>query len=167
MIKLAGRAGEFDLGEEFGVDADRIPALGRETQLAIGAGIDALRDAGIPLVRHYRTTSVGSQLPDRWMLPDDLRDSTGVIFASAFPGYNDLADELTRFGVDASRREQLASLAAVRAKVAAADGDAIGARRDRPAHPRPAARRWSTTATRSTGASCSASCRWGTRSSPS
>ena len=119
VIKLAGRAGEFDLGEEFGVDADRIPALGRETQLAIGAGIDALRDAGIPLVRHYRTTSVGSQLPDRWMLPDDLRDSTGVVFASAFPGYNDLADELTRFGIDASRREQLATLAAVRAKVAA------------------------------------------------
>ena len=92
VIKLAGRAGEFDLGAEFGVDADRIPALGRETQLAIGAGIDALRDAGIPLVRHYRTTSVGTQLPDRWMLPDDLRDGTGVIFASAFPGYNDLAE---------------------------------------------------------------------------
>ena len=118
VIKLAGRAGEFDLGEEFGVDAERIPALGRETQLAIGAGIDALRDAGIPLVLHYRTTSVGSQLPDRWMLPDDLRDSTGVIFASAFPGYNDLADELTRFGIDAARREELATLEAVRAKVA-------------------------------------------------
>ena len=28
VIKLAGRAGEFDLGAEFGVDADRIPALG-------------------------------------------------------------------------------------------------------------------------------------------
>ena len=122
VIKLAARAGEFDLGEEFGVDADRIPALGRETQLAIAAGIDALRDAGIPLVRHYRTTSVGTQLPDRWMLPDDLRDGTGVIFASAFPGYNDLVDELTRFGLDTSRREQLATLAALRAKVAAADG---------------------------------------------
>ena len=167
VIKLAGRAGEFDLGEEFGVDADRIPALGRETQLAIGAGIDALRDAGIPLVQHYRTTSVGSQLPDRWMLPDDLRDSTGVVFASAFPGYNDLADELTRFGIDASRRQQLATLV----------GGAGQGRRQ----PTARARRWprstgasttcsspsSRTATRSTAASCSASCRWGTRSSPS
>ena len=89
----------------------------------MGAGIDALRDAGIPLVRHYRTTSVGTQLPDRWMLPDDVRDGTGVIFASAFPGYNDLADELTRFGIDNARREELAALEAVRAKVAATDGD--------------------------------------------
>ena len=57
------------------------------------------------------------------MLPDDLRDGTGVIFASAFPGYNDLADELTRFGIDNARREELATLEAVRAKVAATDGD--------------------------------------------
>ena len=100
------------------------------------------------------------------MLPDDLRDSTGVVFASAFPGYNDLADELTRFGIDASRREQLAALAAVRAKVAETDGR-------RPRWPRSTGASttcsspWSRTATRSTAASCSASCRWGTRSSPS
>ena len=60
-------------------------ALGRETQLAIGAGIDALRDAGIPLVLRYRTTTTGSQLPDRWVLPESLRDDTGIVFASAFP----------------------------------------------------------------------------------
>jgi hypothetical protein len=51
VIKLAGRAGAFDLGADFGVDADRLPALGQETRLAIAAGLDALRDAGIPLVR--------------------------------------------------------------------------------------------------------------------
>ena len=28
----------------------------------------------------------GTQLPDRWVLPEALRDDTGVIFASAFPG---------------------------------------------------------------------------------
>ncbi len=123
VIKLAGRAGEFDLGKEFGVDIERIPALGRETQLAMAAGIDALRDAGIPLVRHYRTTTVGSQLPDGWTLPEDMRDSTGVIFASAFPGYNDFADEVARYGIDAGRREQLTTLEAVRAKIAAIDGD--------------------------------------------
>ena len=49
VIKLAARAGTFDL-HEFGVDDERIAALGRDTQLAIAAGIDALRDAGIPLV---------------------------------------------------------------------------------------------------------------------
>ena len=61
VIKLAARAGEFDLAEEFGIDADRIAALGRETQLAIAAGIDALRDAGIPLVQHYKNTTRGHQ----------------------------------------------------------------------------------------------------------
>ena len=61
-------------------------ALDRVTRLAIAAGIDALRDAGIPLVMRYKTTSKGTQLPERWGLPDALRDDTGVIFASAFPG---------------------------------------------------------------------------------
>ena len=86
VIKLAARAGALDLATEFGVDADRLTALGRETQLAIAAGIDALRDAGIPLVQHYKDTTRGTKLPDKWRLPDALRDDTGVIFASAFPG---------------------------------------------------------------------------------
>ena len=86
VIKLAGRGGAFDLESEFGVSADRKAALDRVTQLAIAVGLDALRDAGIPLVLRYKTTTRGTQLPDRWALPDTLRDDTGVIFASAFPG---------------------------------------------------------------------------------
>ncbi len=70
VIKLAARAGAFELADEFGVSSDRTLALGRDTQLAIGAGIDALRDAGIPLVLRYRTTTTGTQLPDRWSLPE-------------------------------------------------------------------------------------------------
>src|SRR5579863_10560414 len=50
VIKLAGRGGAFDLEKEFGVTADRLAALDRVSQLAIAVGIDALRDAGIPLV---------------------------------------------------------------------------------------------------------------------
>ena len=114
VIKLAGRAGAFDLHEEFGVDAERLQALGRNTQLAIAAGIDALRDAGIPLVQHYRTTTTGTQLPDRWGLPDALRDDTGVIFASAFPGLDEMTDEVTRHTVDRMRRERLAALESLR-----------------------------------------------------
>ena len=58
VIKLAGRAGEFDLGDEFGIDADRIPALGRETQLAIAR-------------RHRRAAR--RRHPARPPLPDDQR----------------------------------------------------------------------------------------------
>ncbi|MFZ0420014.1 MAG: SDR family NAD(P)-dependent oxidoreductase [Candidatus Sulfotelmatobacter sp.] len=110
VIKLAGRGGAFDLANEFGIPPERVSALDRVTQLAIGAGIDALRDAGIPLVMRYKTTSKGTQLQDRWGLPDALRDDTGVIFASAFPGCDSFADEMARYYTDHERREQLAML---------------------------------------------------------
>jgi len=96
-IKLAGRRGYFDLAAEFGVPAERVEALDITSQLAIAAGIDALRDAGIPLVMHYRLTSKGTYLPDRWMLPEALRDETGVIFASAWPGLERMGDEVARY----------------------------------------------------------------------
>jgi len=117
VIKLAGRGGAFDPENEFGVSADRLAALDRVTQLAIAVGIDALRDAGIPLVMRYKTTSKGTQLPDRWGLPDAMRDDTGVIFASAFPGCDSFADDMSRYYTDHSRREQLALLESLRARV--------------------------------------------------
>ncbi|HET8979037.1 MAG TPA: SDR family NAD(P)-dependent oxidoreductase [Solirubrobacteraceae bacterium] len=117
VIKLAARAGEFDLHSEFGVDADRIAALGHDTQMAIAAGIDALRDAGIPLVLRYKTTTTGAQLPSHWELPAEMRDDTGVIFASAFPGLEEMADEVQRSTVDAMRRERLAALESLRARM--------------------------------------------------
>jgi 3-oxoacyl-(acyl-carrier-protein) synthase/NAD(P)-dependent dehydrogenase (short-subunit alcohol dehydrogenase family)/acyl carrier protein len=122
VIKLAARGATFDLETEFGLSADRVAALDRVTQLAIAAGLDALRDAGIPLVMRYKTTTKGTQLPDRWGLPDCMRDDTGVIFASAFPGYDSFADEASRYYTDHARREQLAGLEDLRAR--AAQGEA-------------------------------------------
>ena len=110
VIKLAGRGGAFSLQDEFGISSERVAALDRVTQLAIAAGIDALRDAGIPLVMRYKTTTKGTQLPERWGLPDSMRDRTGVIFASAFPGLDSFADEMARYYADHERREQLAML---------------------------------------------------------
>src|SRR5579859_4520729 len=110
VIKLAGRGNALDLETEFGISPDRRAALDRVSQLAIAVGLDALRDAGVPLVMRYKTTSKGTQLPDRWALPDALRDDTGVIFASAFPGYDSYADEMARYYTDHSRREQLGML---------------------------------------------------------
>ena len=117
VIKLAGRAGALDLEKEFGVSAERIPALDVVTRLAIGAGLEALRDAGIPLVMRYKTTTRGTSLPERWALPDALRDDTGVIFASAFPGLDSFAQDLTRYHEDRGRREQLALLRDLRSRL--------------------------------------------------
>ena len=125
VIKLAARGNSFDLEHEFGVPADRVAALDRVTQLAIAVGIDALRDAGIPLVMRYKTTSKGTQLPERWALPEALRDDTGIIFGSAFPGYDSFADEMSRYYADHSRREQLAMLESVRARAIEGNGHSV------------------------------------------
>ena len=110
VIKLAGRGGAFNLEGEFGVPAERLAAFDRVTQLAIAVGIDAMRDAGIPLIMRYKTTTKGTQLPERWGLPDALRDETGVIFGSAFPGYDSYAEIMAGYFADRARREELAML---------------------------------------------------------
>ena len=140
VIKLAGRGGAFDLEHEFGVSAERIAALDRVTQLAMAAGIDALRDAGIPLVMRYKTTSKGTQLPDRWGLPDELRDHTGIIFASAFPGYDSFADEMQRYYSDRARHGQIDLLEDLLSQVVGANGhsDLVAAIRRRIEHLRAA-----------------------------
>jgi 3-oxoacyl-(acyl-carrier-protein) synthase/NAD(P)-dependent dehydrogenase (short-subunit alcohol dehydrogenase family) len=122
VIKLAARGNAFNLESEFGVSAERIAALDRTSQLAIAVGIDALRDAGIPLVMRYKTTSKGTQLPDHWGLPDSLRDDTGVIFASAFPGYDSFADEMSCYYANHTRQEQLSMLESLRARAVEISG---------------------------------------------
>ena len=118
VIKLAGRGGVFDLETEFGISAERVAAFDRVTRLAIACGIDALRDAGIPLVMRYKTTTKGTQLPERWGLPDALRDETGVIFGSAFPGYDSYAEIMGKYYTDRARRDELAMLEGWRARSA-------------------------------------------------
>jgi len=126
VIKLAGRGGAFDLESEFGVPSEHLAALDRVTCLAIAAGIDAMRDAGIPLVMRYKTTTKGTQLPDRWGLPDAMRDDTGVIFGSAFPGYDSLVEIMTSYFTDRARREQLSVLEALRVQARSNGHSSLG-----------------------------------------
>ncbi|GAP06224.1 polyketide synthase [Anaerolinea thermolimosa] len=109
-IKLAGQRGKFDPVDDFGIPADRVEATDISTRLAIAAGIEALRDAGIPLVMRYRMTSKGTYLPDRWKLPEALADETGVIFASAFPGLDEMAREAGRYYTFRHLEDQITEL---------------------------------------------------------
>lgn len=116
VVKLAGRGGKLDLAAEYGIPEDRIPAYDGFTRLAIAAGLDALRDAGIPLVMHYKTTTKGTKLPDRWGLPDSMRDDTGIIFASAFPGLDAFAEDLNHYNADRAAHDKLELLAHLKAR---------------------------------------------------
>jgi acyl transferase domain-containing protein/acyl carrier protein/NAD(P)-dependent dehydrogenase (short-subunit alcohol dehydrogenase family) len=121
VIKLAGIGGTLDLVAEYGFPADRVQALDRVTRLAIAAGIDALRDAGIPLVPRYKTTTTGSKLLAGWGLPAEMRDDTAVIFGSAFPGLDSLAATIEAYYEDQIRRMRRQELEAVRASLPSSD----------------------------------------------
>ncbi|MCG6928799.1 MAG: acyltransferase domain-containing protein, partial [Acidobacteria bacterium] len=114
VIKLAGRSGPFDLAAEYGVSPKLVEALDTTAQLAMAAGIDALREAGIPLLQTYRKTTTGKYLPERWLLPEPLRDETGIIFASAWPGLDRFADETRRYYTYESRVAQRKTLEELR-----------------------------------------------------
>lgn len=96
VIQIAARAGEVDLVGDYGIDAGLNDALDITSRLAIATGIEAIKDAGLPLVRRFRTTSTGKQLGDGWALPDSVGRETGVIFGSAFPGVDKLIDDVSR-----------------------------------------------------------------------
>ncbi len=96
VVQLAGRRGTFDLSTEFGLDPKRVQSYDVTTQLAIAAGLLALKDAGVPLVMHHRQTTTGKALPVGYRLPERLADETGVIFASAFPGIDCLVGQMNQ-----------------------------------------------------------------------
>jgi malonyl CoA-acyl carrier protein transacylase len=122
VIKLAARKVNLDIVRDFGFPQSRNAAIDSVTQLAIGAGLDALRDAGIPLVMHYKTTTTGTKLPDRWLLPEQMKDDTGIIFASAFPGYNAFAQEMTDYYEYKMRKDRLSMLESIRSSMATNNG---------------------------------------------
>ena len=86
VIQLAGKKASFSL-HEYGVEEERIKSFDITTKLAFAAGLEALKDAGIPLVPRYRHAT---SIQTGWELPESLQKTTGVIFASAFPGYSNL-----------------------------------------------------------------------------
>ncbi|MFZ5476025.1 MAG: SDR family NAD(P)-dependent oxidoreductase [Myxococcota bacterium] len=100
VIRLAGQKAKFDLVGDYGIDPALARSLDVTTQLAFAAGLEALRDAGIPLVRTFRATSTGKSVATGWALPAEMRDGTGIVFASAFPGYDQLVRKLKAGGDD-------------------------------------------------------------------
>ncbi len=105
VIQLAGQLGKLNAEEDFGIDKKLLKALDSTFIMAIGAGFEALRDAGIPLVQSEILTSTGKILKGQWVLPKELQEDTGIIFASAFPAYDNLIEEGTRHIVHNLKRK--------------------------------------------------------------
>ena len=98
--QLAGRRGHFDLAEQYGVDPKIVEAMDITTSLALAAGLEALKDAGLPLIAVEQVNKAGKRLIQQWHLPESERNRTGVIFASCFPGIDQAMRHAQRNGAD-------------------------------------------------------------------
>jgi malonyl CoA-acyl carrier protein transacylase len=100
VLRLAGQAGAFDMSEEFGVRGSISSLMDVTARMGLAASILALKDAGIPLVRHYKKATTGKMIPTSWGLPKPLQEETGVIMASAFPGLDSLVEDMSQYFAD-------------------------------------------------------------------
>ena len=98
--QLAGRKGHFDLAEQYGVDPKIVEAMDITTSLALAAGLEALKDAGLPLIAVEQVNKAGKRHIQHWHLPESERDRTGVIFASCFPGIEQAMRHAQNNGAD-------------------------------------------------------------------
>ncbi len=93
VIQLAGQLGYFDLDREYGIKKQYDTSIA----LSMAAGIEALKDAHIPLTMQYKQTSTGSLMPDGYALPVEMQQGTGVILSSLWPYSETLIQEMTRY----------------------------------------------------------------------
>ena len=94
VVHLAGQLGYFDLTDEYGIKAQYDVSMA----IAIAAGIEALKDADIPLVMQYKKVKGGaSMIPDGFALPEDMQEETGVIVSSILPNIETFITELEKY----------------------------------------------------------------------
>jgi acyl transferase domain-containing protein/phosphopantetheinyl transferase/acyl carrier protein len=96
VIRLAARGRAVDAVVRYGIPEDLDRTLDPTARLALAAALEALRDAGLPLAPMRRATRNGRSVAAGWRLPEPVGRETGVILASAFPGYARFAEALGR-----------------------------------------------------------------------
>lgn len=89
VVKLAARLGSFSLTEMYGVPAGLAQTMDLAAQVAVAAGMEALKNAGL--------VSGTSNDPNEWKLEEQFRDGTGVVYASSFPAMDAAVGEVMRF----------------------------------------------------------------------
>lgn len=89
VIKVAAQLGQLDLNESYGVPTGLAETMDIAAQVAVAAGLEALKSAGL--------VSGRSNDPAEWKLPEQYRDNTGVVYASSFPAMDAAVGEVMRF----------------------------------------------------------------------
>lgn len=87
-IQLAAQLGRMELTDDYGVPAGLAQTMDIAAQVAVAAGLEALKNAGL--------VSGRSNDPSEWVLPEKYRDSTGVVYASSFPAMDAAVGEVMR-----------------------------------------------------------------------
>lgn len=87
-INVCGALGQVDL-TSYGIAESIISTMDSAVQVAIAAGLEALRDAGLVSGTGPGTTG--------WQLPSHMQDCTGVVYATSFPALDTAIAEVTKF----------------------------------------------------------------------
>ncbi|NUM35170.1 MAG: SDR family NAD(P)-dependent oxidoreductase [Candidatus Brocadiae bacterium] len=98
VIQIAGKIGKILPWEDYQIEEKSLKKMTTTILLGVAAGYEALADAGIPLVEEFTSTSTGSSLPTkRWVLPKEMQEETGVVFANGFPMIEPFLEEASRY----------------------------------------------------------------------
>ncbi len=87
-INVSASLGKLSL-TAYGVSESLVSTMDRAVQVAIAAGLEALKDA------HFVTGS--GEGTKGWELPEHLQASTGVVYATSFPALDTAIEEVSRY----------------------------------------------------------------------
>lgn len=79
----------WGLAKAYGLPSHVMEVLDPVYELAVCAGLEALKDAG------FNDLKLSASTPAEIGLPEHMRDETGVIFASSFPSLDSIVTEVT------------------------------------------------------------------------
>lgn len=97
VIQLVGKFGKIDMLNDYLVDEKLIRQMTFAVCAGVAAGYEALKDAGIPLVKEHIKTTSGHYLPGRYVLPEEMQDDTGIIYANGFLMIEPFIEETSKF----------------------------------------------------------------------
>ena len=97
VIHFAGKFGKMDMINDYLIDEKLLNQMTQTICAGVAAGYEALRDAGIPLVREYKKTASGSMLPGRLVLPKEMQDDTGIIYVNGLWPIESVISEVSKY----------------------------------------------------------------------